>query len=219
LPWPDGPAGGSHTAHNDLIYRIAMRADGKGYATASADHLVFVHHHREPKQIKLGGHSRAVLAIAFLPDSKTLVSAGVDQSLRVWNAAEGMLIRTLDNHTAPVHELAVRPASGEGPPLVASAGADRTVRLWQPTIGRLVRFARLPSQPLALAWTKDGARLVCSSVDGRVRVLDPDTVQVVNDLAALDGWAYSLALSPDDRFAVVGGPGGSLKVVSLDRKQ
>jgi WD40 repeat protein len=218
LPWPDGPAGGSLTAHNDLIYRLAVRSDGKGFATASADHLVLVQNHGEPQPRKLAGHSRAVLAIAYLPDNLTLVSAGADQSLRVWNADEGKLIRTLDNHTAAVYDLAVRPGHAEGPPLVASAGADRTVRLWQPTVGRLVRFARLPSAPLALAWTKNGARLVCSCADGRMRVLDPDTVQVVSEHAALEGWAYSLALSPDDRFAVVGGPGGAIKVVELETK-
>ena len=216
--WPESESRGRSAHHNDLVYRLAWQPAGKGFATASTDHLVLVHNESKEQPLKLSGHSRAVLAITFLPDGKTFISAGVDQSLRVWNAAEGKLIRTLDNHTAAVHDLAVRPGKSEGPPLVASAGADRTVRLWQPTVGRLVRFARLPCAPLALAWTKDGGRLVCSCTDGRVRVLDPDTVQIISEHAALDGWAYSLALAPDDRFAVVGGPGGALKVFSLDTK-
>lgn len=227
--WPAGESRGHIGAHDDLVYRVAWipsRVDvergEERLVTASADHLVMLHSRQEgSKPVKLSGHSRTVLAAVFLPDGKTVVSAGVDQSLRVWDVSTGRLLRTLDNHTAAVNDLAVRQLpplpEGEGatdPPLVASAAADRTVRLWQPTIGRLVRFARLPSAALDIEWTSDG-RLVASCVDGRVRVLDPKTVKIVADLPALDGWAYSLALSPDNRSALVGGIGGVLRVVTF----
>lgn len=197
--WPEGKSRDVVAPHDDLVYRVAWSKTGESFATASADQRIFL------AGTYLSGHSRSVLAVAFLPDGDLLVSAGVDQSLRVWNVKDGRLLRTLDNHTAAVNDLAVRPGTADGPPVVASAGSDRTVRLWQPTLGRLMRFARLPSAPLAIAWTKGGERLVASCVDGRVRVLDPETVQISADLPALSGWAYSLAISPDDKFAVVGG--------------
>lgn len=203
--WPEAESQSTISRHDDLVYRIAWQLDGEGFATASADQRVLLHSGDNAEPRSLAGHSRPVLAVAYLPDGQTIVSAGVDQSLRVWNAADGRLLRTLDNHTAAVHDIAVRPGKFEGPPVVASAAADRTVRLWQPTRGRLMRFARLPSPPLAIAWTSDGGRLLASCVDGRVRVLDPDTLVISADLPALAGWAYSLAISPDDKFALVGG--------------
>ena len=47
-------------------------------------------------------------------------------------------------------------------PLIASSGEDNTVRFWQPTIGRLVKFVKLPSVPLDIDWTVDGARVVAA---------------------------------------------------------
>ena len=84
-------------------------------------------------------------------DGKTLVSAGVDQSVRVWDLESAKLIRSLNQHTKPVHALALRPTE-VGLPMVASAAGDRTIRLWQPTIGRMVRYVRLDAEPLNIAW-------------------------------------------------------------------
>jgi hypothetical protein len=46
--------------------------------------------------------------------------------------------------------------------------------------------------------------------DGRLRVIDPDTVEVLEDLPALDGVAYSVAAAPDGSV-LVGGQNGQLR--------
>ena len=221
--WPEGKRLAGQTTHDDLIYGLAWRPDGKQLALASADHAVTLHNISSastpvlaPSDHRLEGHSRGVLAAAYLPAGDLVVTAGVDQSLRVWDVATRQLRRTLDNHTADVRDLAVRPLTNAQQPIIASASADRTVRLWQPNIGRLTRFARLPSEPLAIDWTPDGGRLIASCVDGHVRVIDPDSVQVIVDLPAVDGWAYTVAAAPDARQAIVGGTNGQLKRVAID---
>jgi WD40 repeat protein len=198
--------------------------------TAGADrmvHMIDAKHGRLLEQ--LDGHSRPVLAAAWLADGCTLVTAGVDQTLRVWEPADMddsagadskrlVALRTFDNHTGAVHALAARPAAeGAGPPMLASIAADRTLRLWQPTIGRMVRFARLESEPLSLAWTRDGRRIAAGCVDGHVRVVDPDTAEIVADLAGIDGWAYTLVAAPDEDDAMlVAGADGQVAVVRID---
>jgi WD40 repeat protein len=209
--WPDGKLLTRHNSHDDLILGVAWSHDSKQWASASLDQSV---HHHGGKAYHLKGHSRGVRAVAFLGDSSHLVSAGIDNSLRVWELEEGKLRRTLDNHKAPIVDLALRPAH-DGLPMIASASEDKTIRFWQPTIGRLVRFALLPSAPLAIAWTPDGTRLCASCRDGHVRVIDPDTVEIIADLPAIDGWAYSLAVLPDGNHIVVGGEGGQVKALSV----
>jgi WD40 repeat protein len=223
--WPHRRRLAVDETHDDLVYRIAWGADG-AWATASADQTVSLHWASEtksPTSRVLEGHSRGVMAVVILADGEYVVSAGLDQSLRVWEFSTGRLVRTLDNHTAAVHALAVAPPSEEEPregalPQLASAGADRTVRIWQPTIGRLVRFARLPAEPLDIAWAPDAARIVAACDDGHVRVIDPLTAEVTADIPAIEGWAYCVAIAPDGRHALVGGEGGQLKVVSLKRE-
>ena len=207
LSWPDGNRVRRIEDHKDLAYRVTWSPDGSRWASASADHTCRVNAADSGKLLaKYEGHSRAVLAIGFLPDGKSVASAGVDQSLQIWRADSGEPLRTLDNHVGAVNDLAVRPGvPADAPPVVASAGDDRTVRLWQPTIGRLMRFTRLPAKVSVVAWSLGGDRLLVGGVDGRLRVLDPDTLEVGEERVGLDGPIYTLV--PSRNGVLVGGTG------------
>jgi WD40 repeat protein len=78
---------------------------------------------------RMPGHYRLVLALAWAPDSRRLVSAGADNTIKVWDALTGEEVLTLRGHSAPggsVCALAFSP-SGER---LASAGSDGTVKVW-----------------------------------------------------------------------------------------
>ena len=166
------------------------------------------------------GHSRGLTAVVQLPGGQGLVTAGLDQSLRFWSdegRASGKLevVRALDNHRGPVLDLALRPKREGALPMVLSVSEDATVRFWQPTIGRMVRFASVPARPLQCGWLPGGHYAVVIGTDGRVRVIDPETVEVSWEAPAIDGWAYSLAVIPGGRQLVVGGERGQLVVLTI----
>ena len=203
------------SGHEDSVLAVAWN-DDSSFATASLDHEVAVWNAKTRKPVhRLKGHSRGVSAVCCLLDQQLLVSAGLDQNLRVWDAQSETVVRTLNNHTREVHQLAVRPNSA-GLPMIASVSDDRTVRLWQPTIGRMVRFAQLDSVPLAVDWLTDGSRIVVANTDGHVRLIDPDTVEVTQDMPGIDGWAYALGVHPTDGSLLTGGRNGQLKRVVPD---
>lgn len=210
--WPEQKRSARVAGYRDLVYRVAWAPDGKYWAAASADHTCRVHAAGSGKElVRYEGHSRPVLAIDYPPDGKTIMSAGVDQTIQVWDAATGKPIRTLDNHVGAVNDLAVRPAeAAEAPTMLASVSDDRTVRLWQPTIGRLVRFAKLDSAPRAVAWSRNGTRLVVGCTDGTIAVLDPDSLENTAQKRVLDGRLHTLARSRDKKdVLLVGGSDGS----------
>src|SRR5262245_52524163 len=211
--WPEGKLLRKVDASKDLLYGVSWRSDSKALVTAGADQVVRIHAATLKTLRSLEGHSRGALAAVFLPTG-AVVSAGLDESLRVWSGDKGALLRTLSNHTRPVLGLAVRPATGKALPMVASVSEDGTLRLWQPTIGRLVRFVRLKSVPLAVAWSADGEKVLASCKDGRVRVIDPDTVEVLEERKGIDGVAHSLA-GAKDGSVLGGGQGGQLRRVTL----
>ena len=161
------------------------------------------------------GHSRAVTSLVVLAGGQQLVTAGLDNSLRLWRHSPTAEVETvMDNHRDGVLDLALRP----GPqlrPMVLSVSADRTVRFWQPTIGRMMRFATLPVRPLAAAWIHDGQFVAVVSSDGQLRVIDPESVQIIRQQQAIDGWAYCLAVLADSKQVVVGGERGQLKLLSI----
>ena len=214
--WPEGTRFYHDEPHDDIVYALAWKDDGSAWASASYDRTVQVHAPGGETVRALEGHSKGVVGLCYLPDGRSLVSAGIDQSLRVWDAESGRPLRRLENHTGPVRGLALRPSRPDGsPPMVVSIGADRTVRIWQPTVGRMVRFSRLESPPLAVTWTRLGASIAVACADGHVRLIDPDTAVISRDIRALDGRAHSLASAPDGRELVVGGEAGRLVRIEL----
>jgi len=212
LSWPGRELQATVRGQSDSVHAVGWRDDST-IALASLDHSILLADTSSGETVgRLTGHSRGVRALCFLRGGETLVSAGIDQSVRVWNVPTEELVRSMNQHTGPVHDLALRPGKSELP-MVASAAGDRTIRFWQPSIGRMVRYVRLASPPLDIAWLPDGARIVASCSDGRVRVVDAETVQVVADLQAIGGPAYSVAVHPTDASLVVGGKGGELRRV------
>lgn len=214
IHWPGGEAQTEFTEQDDTVMSVAWNRAGF-LAAASLDHSVTVWDVGKRQLIHhLHGHSRGVTTVDFPEDSTMLLTGGLDNNLRLWDLKSGSVIRSFNNHTRRIHRLAMRP-HGPGLPMAASISADRTVRFWQPTIGRMVRFRKLTSTPLDLAWFRDGSRLAVSCEDGHIRWLDPDTVEILGETSALDGWAWSLSAHPSDGSLAVGGRNAQIRRVVL----
>ena len=55
--------------------------------------------------------------------------------------------------------------------------------------------------------------------DGHVRLIDPEKVEVTQDIPAFDGWAYSIAVHPTDGRIVVGGVAAGLRQIRIQTDQ
>jgi WD40 repeat protein len=220
--WPSGKRILTAKHHTDVVYAVGWRPDSSGWASAGLDRIVQISTIRGTRALPpITGHSRGVKSVRFLSNGKLLVTSGIDQSVRVWSVETGKSVQAFNHHTRPVHDLAVRPQKNQsGPQMVVTVSDDRTVRLWQPTIGRMVRFARLNRTiPLAVRWTPDGSRIITVGTDGHLRIIDPDTVTILHNVAAITGWAYCLEIHPTKNAAIVAGVNGQLVRVPLPKQK
>ncbi len=81
---------------------------------------------QNPLPRELAGHVAAVNAAVYTPDQRHVITVGVDQTIRIWNAASGKELRTLTGHTGPVMSVASSPDSL----VLITGGGDNAIRMW-----------------------------------------------------------------------------------------
>jgi WD40 repeat protein len=202
---------------DDLATSVAFNSEGTQVVVASAAGTarvlegIWVQPLRE--RFVLRGHAAPVLAAAFLPNDRAVVTTSADRSIKVWATEDGRLIRTFTQHTDSIHALAVRPPSAGAPVAIATVSDDRTLRVWQPEIGRMVRIVRgHESPPFAVIYARDGASIFTAGRDGIVRRFDAESDTLIEQWKAHDDAIYSLALSPDGATLASGDWSGNVKV-------
>jgi WD40 repeat protein len=138
-----------------------------------------------------------VMAIAYSPDGKSVVSSGFETGIYWWNPQNGERVKLQGGHGVAVHELAF---SKDGKRLV-SAAADRTVKIWDGVSGTVLRSLSVGSVTYACAISSDNKLVVSGSFDGLVRVWDEATGRQLATLVALPKDGDWLALTPEGYFA------------------
>jgi WD40 repeat protein len=162
----------------------------------------------------IDGAERAIWAAAFSPDGRTLATGDGQGNVVVWDVSEGRAIETLEGHIDPITGVAFGP---DGRTLYTTS-ADSTARIWdvagyrrlaRPFRVFTVNNTRAPSAP-AFALSPDGRTLAAARRDGRVDLIDTETLRRTGGFEAFaDRAALAIEYSPDgSRLAVAGQDSG-----------
>ncbi|KAF3269092.1 hypothetical protein TWF970_011589 [Orbilia oligospora] len=117
----------------------------------------------------LSGHTRGLACIQLSEDRQTVVSGGNDQSIRVWDVDSGHLRYEIrDAHKSLVRSLYLDSQNER----IISGSYDQSVRVWDLKEGKsLLNFPRWHGSWI-LAARADDRRIVSTSQDSQVLVLD-----------------------------------------------
>jgi DNA-binding beta-propeller fold protein YncE len=142
--------------------------------------------------------------MAFFPgDSLLAVTSEAGKAVLIVDFRSGTVRRTLPTNARTSHMVAM---SANGARLATANIADGTVALLDPSSPDASTLVRVAAQPEGIAITPSGSTVwVGSNRDSVVLVIDVARAAVVDTLRGF-GLPYRLAISPDEKLAVITDP-------------
>lgn len=170
---------------------------------------------RPLQSLKLSGYEDLVNAMTLSPNGAQMLSGShqnSDYSLRLWDVADGTLLKTLRGHRNYIQS-ATYSADGTR---IASGSSDNTVRLWDVVSGKSrITYKGHTFGVTSVAFSSDCIRVSSGSIDGTIRIWD---IAGGTLLASLQGdysgtnQVYSTAFSPIGNRNISGSAESTIRV-------
>jgi WD40 repeat protein len=172
--------------------------------------IEFLRLNREVRQLE--GHQGEIKCVVFSPDSKTLVSGSLDQTIRFWDVGTGKGIRQAEGPLGPVNSLAFT-ADGK---TLASGDEHDTIRFWEAATGKEIAPSGGHRGPVgAVAFAPDGRSFFTGGRDQTIRSWETATGKEVRHFLDRQQKDRAVAFSSDGKMAATGGFDGKVRLWDL----
>ncbi|HEX8089624.1 MAG TPA: hypothetical protein VF762_12255, partial [Blastocatellia bacterium] len=147
------------------------------------------------------------------PTGKTLAVGGGDDTVRLWDAATGKLLRPLEGPEDVIWSVAFDPTGKT----LAGGSDDNTVRLWDAATGKLLRTLEGHQGVIwSVAFDPTGKTLAVGGGDYTVRLWDAATGKLLRTLEGHTGYVDVLTFSMDGRLLASKSNDGTLRLWSCE---
>ncbi|XWS26643.1 hypothetical protein CRYUN_Cryun26dG0048400 [Craigia yunnanensis] len=154
------------------------------------------------------GHCLGVVSVTAHPSGVIAASASLDSLVRVFDVDTNATIATLESPPSEVWQMQFDP---KGTTLAVAGGGSASIKLWNTATWRLIATLSIPRPEapkpsdksgskkfvLSIAWSPDGRRLACGSMDGTISIFDVGRAKFLHHLEGHYMPVRSLVFSPE----------------------
>jgi WD40 repeat protein len=172
LATPDKkPVQGSHLS---IVESLAFSHDGKYIASGAFGEVTLWDAQTGMLKQKIPGFVHCVMALAFSPDNKLLVTGGgaptEDGEIKLIEVPTGKIVADIKNgHSDTVFGACFSPDGTK----IATCGADKFVKVFEVPSGKFIKsFEGHTHHVLGVGWKSDGKLLASCGADNAIKVWD-----------------------------------------------
>ena len=201
--------------HSDLVYSVAISADGTQLATSGYDKKSVLWNLTSEKPVtRFLGHNDPVFQNTFDHSGERLLTASGDGTVKIWHTSNGVRLDTRNEPLKAQHAVIVSPDGGS----FFSAGEDNRIRKWKlesstpDQINRLSvsRFAH-ESSIQSLQFNPSGSFLFSFASNSSIKIWNPKKLTELYEFIDLPSDLQAFTLT--DKQIFVGTSKGTIQKI------
>jgi WD40 repeat protein len=187
----------TYNEHNESIWKVQFSPEGKYIASCSIDSTVIIREKETGQETLVLKHPSGVTNLDYSQDGKHIVTTAYDEKVRLWQLADGKLIREFSGHKGTVWAVSISPNAQ----LIASGGEDKCLRLWDLKTGALLKTIIAHNRNIwSVKFNPDGNLLATGSFDNDVKLWDVATGTLKHTLTGHTEAVVEVAFSNDGKL-------------------
>ena len=197
------------STHRDFVHSLAFSANGNMLASGSYREVKLWTRPENVQRLNLAASTGAVPAVAVSPDNKWIAAASADNTIKLFNNADGQPVRALAGHAGVVSGLQFSADSAK----LYSSSHDKSIRVWNVADGAALGRIDVPAAVNGVALSHDATKLAAACADNLIRVFAvPAPAALLANAAAP---VPAIRVSPDKKLLALAEADGKITLIDL----